>query len=358
MKGSSMARAFVVCALPLLWASAALAQDAPAEASPERLQLEWHSEPSCGDAAAVRAGALELLRGATSRRRVTAKASVQRDGRGWQVRVETDSEGERGTRELRGESCSAVQRAVSLLLALILESEPPVAMVAPPAPEPPPPSPPQPPPAPAPPPTSPPAVVDETPPEPRPAARSGLGLRWLLAPELSAGAGATPHLGVALGGLAGVVLGRLELGVAGRYWLEREQLAPLNDPARPGHRISRQELEAYGCFALLQAGAPELVLSGCLAPGATRISGTAVRASGGPASDSRWSPSLSASLRLRYFPIRNIFIGLTPTASWSRREEFALGVPPSADGEAQEPTLVYQTHDVFFRFSLEVGLRF
>lgn len=346
-----MARAFVVCALSLVWASAAFAQDAPAPSSLEPLQLEWQGEPSCGDAAAVRAGALELLGGTPPRRRLAAKAAVQREGQGWQVRLETDSEGERGTRELRGESCGAVQRAVSLMLAMILESEPPAptplspATVEPPAP---------------PPPAAPvPAIVNTVLAEP-PAAESapGLGPRWLLAPEVSASAGATPQLGVGLGALAAVVLGRFELGVAGRYWFAREQLAPLDDPARPGHSISRQDLEAYGCFTAFGSETGSLVLSACLAPGATRVVGHAVRTSGGDSELSHWSPALSGGVRLRYFPIANVFAGLMPAASWSRRQDFELAVNDVDEPDSVQRLLVYRTRDVFFRLSFELGLRF
>jgi hypothetical protein len=349
-----MARAFVVCALPLLWASAALAQDAPAPAPADRLQLEWQGEASCGDAAAVRAGALELLGDTPPRRRLAAKASVQREAQGWQVRLETDSGGERGTRELRGDSCAAVQRAVSLMLAMILESEPPAAAsgvppAAAPAAPPPQPAPPRP-------------VVDTylTDPE-QPAApetRSRLGPRWLLAPELSAAAGATPHVGFGIGALAAIVLGRFELGVAGRYWFAREQLAPLDDPARPGHLIGRQDLEAYGCFAAFGSLTTGLTLSGCIAPGVTRVAGDAVRASEGDATLSHWSPSLSGALRLRYFPISNMFAGLTPAASWSRRQDFQLAVNDSDEPDTVRRLLVYRTQDVFFRISVELGLRF
>ena len=351
MSGSSMARAFVVCALPLMWASVAFAQDAPAPSSGEPLQLEWQGEPSCGDAGAVRAGALELLGGTTPRRRVAAKAAVQREGQGWQVRLETDSEGERGTRELRGESCGAVQRAVSLMLAMILESEPPApAAVAPPAAE-----------APAPPPPAPhaPTIVDTglTGP-PAPDAKPRLSPRWVIAPELSASAGATPHLGVGLGALAAVVLGRFELGVGGRYWFAREQLAPLDDPARPGHSISRQDLEAYGCFTPFGSETGALVLSGCLAPGATRVVGHAVRTSGGDSERSHWSPALSGGVRLRYFPIANVFVGLMPAASWTRRQDFELAVNDVDEPDSVQRLLIYRTRDVFFRLSFELGLRF
>ncbi|MET0412890.1 MAG: hypothetical protein ABW217_16410 [Polyangiaceae bacterium] len=345
-----MIRALAVCALPLLWASVALAQ-APAPAQPEPLQLEWQGESSCGDAAAVRAGALELLGGTPARRRLAAKAAVQREGQGWQVRLETDSEGERGTRELRGESCAAVQRAVSLMLAMILESEPPAAApVVPPAAEPP---------APPPPPRLTPPVVDtDLVDPPQPEATPRRGPRWLLAPELSAGAGATPHLGVGIGALAAVVLGRVELGVAGRYWLAREQLAPLDDPARPGHRIGRQELEAYGCLAPFGSRTTKLALSGCVAAGATRVAGEAVRASDGGSELSHWSPSLSGGIRLRYFPISNIFAGLTPAATWSRRQDFLLAVSDADEPDTVRRLLVYRTQDVFLRISFELGLRF
>lgn len=335
--------------LPLLWASAALGQPSPAASEP--LQLEWQGEPSCGDAATVRAGALELLGGTTPRRRLAARATLQREGRGWQVHLETDSEGERGTRELRGESCAAVQRAVSLMLAMILESEPPAPPgVAPAAPV-----------SPAPPPAVAPAagVIDAPAREARSPER-GVGIRWLLAPELSGGVGATPKSGIALGASAGLVLARFELGVAGRYWFPREQLAPIDDPARPGHRVGRQELEAYGCYAIVRAARSELALSGCMAPGVTRHGADVVRASGGPDTVASWSPHLSGSLRLRYYPTANFFAGLQPAATWSKREEFELGLRRTDGGGAGQLITqpVYTTRDVFFRLSLEMGLRF
>jgi hypothetical protein len=344
---TSMARAFVASSLWLLWASVALAQGEAAPAPTEPLQLEWQGDSSCGDAEAMRRGALDLLGSAAPRRQLTAKATVQRDGSGWQVRLETDSEGEHGTRELRGESCGAVQRAVSLMLAMILESEPPTPPAAT-RPDPP---------APAPPPPPPPPIVDVAP-EPRESPTTPrLTPRWLVGPELAGAVGATPHLGLGIGALAGVELGRFELGVAGRYWLPREELAPVTDPARPGQRIGRQDLEAYGCFAPLESSNRGFALAGCLAPGATRVSAESVRTSEGLATDSRWSPSLSGSVRLRYFPIANVFIGLTPAATWARRERFGLGVRlPGQDEEVFQP--VYSTPDVFFRLAIETGLRF
>jgi hypothetical protein len=200
------------------------------------------------------------------------------------------------------------------------------------------------------------AELDEEPAAPE--ATAGLGLRWLLAPELSAAAGATPHVGVGIGALAAVVLGRFELGVAGRYWLAREQLAPLDDPARPGHRIGRQDLEAYACFEPFGSLTTKLTLSGCIAPGVTRVAGDAVRASEGDSALSHWSPSLSGAIRLRYFPIATIFAGLTPAASWSRRQDFQLAVSDSDEPDTVRRLLVYRTRDVFFRLSFELGLRF
>jgi hypothetical protein len=348
-----MNRLVIVWMLPFLWAGTVFAQVAKTPAQPDPLQLEWQGEASCGDAAAVRTGALELLGGTPPRRRLAAKASVQREAQGWQVRLETDSGGERGTRELRGDSCAAVQRAVSLMLAMILESEPPAAAsgvpAAAPAAPPPQPAPPRP-------------VLETylTDPEQQaaPETRSRLGPRWLLAPELSAAAGATPHVGFGIGALAAIVLGRFELGVAGRYWFAREQLAPLDDPARPGHLIGRQDLEAYGCFAAFGSLNTGLTLSGCIAPGVTRVAGDAVRASEGDATLSHWSPSLSGALRLRYFPISNMFAGLTPAASWSRRQDFQLAVNDSDEPDTVRRLLVYRTQDVFFRISVELGLRF
>lgn len=358
-----MARGFIVCALWLLTASSALAQSvaAPAPGAPpqleplqlEPLQLEWQGEASCGDTEAIRRGALELLGGAAPRRRLTAKATAERDARGWQVRLDTSSEGEHGTRELRGESCGAVQRAVSLMLAMILESEPPAPATVATPPDPPAPAPPSPPP---------PAVVDVTPPElPEPPTTTRrLTPRWLFGPELAGSVWATPDFGVGIGALAGVELGRVELGVAARYWLSKEQLAPVADPARPGQRIGRQQLEAYGCFGLLQSSNRALVLSGCIAPGASRVSAEAVRTSGGSANDGRWSPSLSGALRLRYFPITNVFLALAPAATWSRREELGIGLRLAGQDPTGEEVFqpVYTTRDVFFRLAFETGLRF
>jgi hypothetical protein len=168
---------------------------------------------------------------------------------------------------------------------------------------------------------------------------------------LRAGAGATPHLGIGLGALAAVVFDRLELGLAGRYWLERDQLALADDPARPAHRIGRQQLELFGCYTLLRSAQPELGLAACLAPGATRVSAEAVRVSGGPAERSQWSPSLSLGMLLRYFPFRRVFIGLAPALTWARGAEFQLEV-----NRDDQP--VYRSRDVFFCTSLETGLRF
>src|SRR6185436_7083251 len=203
-------RLFAATLSGLLGAGSAAAQapgaDVPAQA-PTPLALTWESsEPSCAGAS-VAQRALESLAPGVTPRPTQAHAKVGRDGEQWLVELETRSESRLGRRTLRGESCQEIQNAITLLLAMILESEAKAeAVPAPVLPEPvlgtgPDPGSPE---------------ID-TPPQ-RPASPAPLRFGGVLRSEATAALGLQPSLGLGIGGSIGAALGPFELQVGGAYW--------------------------------------------------------------------------------------------------------------------------------------------
>lgn len=324
---------------------------APRERAPADLQLEWHGgNASCHDGRAMRLETLELLERAPTRPLV-ARAYAEREGEGWRVRLETESGEERGLRELHGETCRSVQRAVSLVLAMILESELPLSEGDPP-PEPSPAPPPGDEPEPAPPSPAPPEPTPAAPPQVEaPRAAAGPRVRLLIAPDVSVGIGVVPSTTLGFGGTVGVAVGRFELGVQGRHWLAAERALASADPQGPAHDVSRQELLLQACLRVLDLlGHGELALSGCLGGGATRISAEAKRVTGA-GDQAEWFGLATAGLRLRYFSGPNLFVGVQPAVTWTKELPLELEI----DGTEQP---VYTSAPIYFRGSLEVGARF
>jgi hypothetical protein len=333
----------------------ALAQPVAAAPAQSPLQVEWiTNDPTC-DGADVAERALQLVTSGVVPRPLTARVKVTRDQNEWLVRIETQiADRERaGQREFRAESCDHLEKAVSLLLAMTLESGD---LDAPlPAP-PPPPAEPTPPPAPSEPAPPPAAATGRAPQDQPPSAeptRSSMPIGWFLRLDGRAGVGLKP--GVALGtGLAGGVrLGPLDLGIAGAYWPVTKEPVPGAEGAYT--LIQRASAGIRACWNLNLGGS--FALAPCVTPEAV-VFITGTEGIAGPDDGPKAPiPSITGSLELRYaLAGEHLSVLLGAAVSAEQRQPFQLNpenIDGTADTEAQ-PVTVYETKGVGPR--LEIGL--
>jgi hypothetical protein len=103
-----------------------------ARAAPSaRVDLTWTAPLGCPDRETVVAEVDRLLRSSSTKDPAVAHAEVTHEGR-WRVRLETQSAGRSGRREIEAESCEQLAQATAVILALMIDPE--AAMVgAPPA---------------------------------------------------------------------------------------------------------------------------------------------------------------------------------------------------------------------------------
>lgn len=378
---TSLCSAVLLLGAPVLLLGApALGQtepaDEPAESPP--LELRWSSdEPDCG-ADGVAARAVAMAGQLATRAPVEADAELRRQGNIWTLRLETRSAEQAGTRTLSGASCKEIQDAVSLLLAMILESQaeldpgPAAANEAVPGPVPPPPPGVEPgsepkaaPTRPAPPAPTPPSPEPATPwnegldePEPTPAApptkpRSELG--WLLRLHAGASLKLQPGLGLGLGAAAGVRWRAWDVALAGSFW----PATHADVPDSAGHvEITRFGAGLRGCFSGWSSA--ELSLAGCLQPELIwfrfRSVGVGIPAEG----VTPFLVSGTAALEARYqLPGRHFSVALSPGVTLEKRQIFQIPlmcrVEPCAPAD---PVQAYKTLGVGARLEIGVAARF
>ncbi|MEO8180188.1 MAG: hypothetical protein ABI895_15235 [Deltaproteobacteria bacterium] len=344
-------RAFaVVLSGLLLGARSALAQapvaDVPA-APAGPLALTWQSsDPSC-EGASVAERALSSVAHGVTPRPTEARARVAREGDQWLVELETRSQSNLGRRTLRGESCEEIQRAIALLLAMILESEakaeaasaaPPVTAAAPPAP----------------------ALElplgaspgsrspeHDVPPQ-RPALPAPTGFGGVLRSEGTAALGLQPSLGLGAGGSIGAAYGPLELHIGGAYWPESRMAIFDRDGSL---EMSRSVLSVAACYQLWGVGRLRAVP--CLSPELAWVKwhsvGLRVPASG----EKDHLESLSAFLDLRLELFGPLFLSIAPGLTWERPQPFRARRCQNCTY-----TEVFQTWAVGPRLGTGVGARF
>ena len=344
-------RAFaVVLSGLLLGARSALAQ-APAAAfpaaAPSPLALTWvSSDPSCEGASVAARALASIARGVTPRP-TEARAHVVREGDHWLVELETRSQSNLGRRTLSGESCEEIQRAIALLLAMILESEA-KAEAAPAAP-----------PVPA---AAPPAPALELPlgaspasrspeqdvPPQRPALPAPTGFGGVLRSEGTAALGLQPRLGLGAGGSIGAAYGPLELQVGGAYWPESRMAVFDRDGSL---EMSRTVLSVAACYQLWDLGRLRAVP--CVSPELAWVKwhsvGLRVPASG----EKNHLESLSAFLDLRLELFGPLFLTIAPGLTWERPQPFRARRCQNCT-----PTEVFQTWGIAPRLGTGVGARF
>jgi hypothetical protein len=318
-----------------------------AGASPSPLALTWvSSDPSC-EGASVAAHALESVAHGVTPRPTEAHANVGREGEHWVVELETRSESKLGRRTLRGESCEEIQRAIALLLAMIMESEakatPPAAVLAPPPPVAP--RPPEPPPSASPDPRSP---ERDAPPEHPAASPAPTGFGFLIRTEGTAALGVQPGLGFGAGGSIGAALGPFELLVSGAFW-PASRVAIFD---RDGSlEVTRKMLGVAACYQLWSVGRLRAgpCLSGELAWLEWRSLGLRATDSG----EKNQLGSLTALLDLRLELFGPVFLSITPGATWERPQPFRASTCQNCT-----PTEVFQTWSIAPRLGAGVGARF
>jgi hypothetical protein len=342
----------------------ATAQEARVLAAAEApLRMTWESDdPACsGDDVSSRA--LRMVSPGVVPRPLQARVEVRRDGEQWLVRLQTQSGELSGRRILRAESCSELQQAIALLLAMAMESK---GDVLPPEPAPAPPA--EPPPAPAPPP--PPAIVP-APAEPAPGAdrggdrpspehdAGGGGLGGFVRVDGKAGFGLEPGLGLGLGVSAGLRVGDFDVGVSAAHW----PATRARSDNRLGYlELSRQDLGLRVCWNLLHAG--NFTLAPCVAPELTLFRHETKEVLIPRSGSSGPYPNVAAAIDLRYALVGDsLSLLVSPGVTLDRVRSFEIGLTnrPSAD-EPPDPDLpteeFYRTGRFGPRLELGVDARF
>ncbi len=337
------------------------------------LKLSWSSTEASCDGASVAAKALQMVAPGVMLRPVEARAEVSRIGDEWVVHLEAGHGEQLGRRILRGGSCHEIQQAISLLLAMIMESreEPATApLPAEPASAPPPIAPTAPstsstrpsvaPTAPAAPsvaaatafPTPSSAVADTPPPSEMPAqSASGLDIHGLLRIGVAAGYGLKPGLTTGFGGSAGLTLGKLDVGAGITHWPATEA-SVLGGPGRLA--ITRQNLGLRACWAVWRAGG--FSFAPCLAPELTLFRFESLELLEDAKGTTRPLVTLTSAAELRYELAHRFTVWLAPGVSWETRQPFEVtldcATPPCPAIE------VYRTDGVGSRLEIGVDARF
>ena len=244
---------------------AVLAAASPALPDGEPIVLQWSAPPGCPSEREVRTEVERVLGGPpdpASRLFLSARAKVTRGGaQGFHVHLVTDLGGAIGERDLDGRTCAAVANATALIVALTFDPTALARKAAPapapaPLPAPPPPVPPRPVDEPTLPPPLPVALAPPPPSVPSPHARRPTFAAGLIG---SASVGSLPGVGVGVGGLLGVLVGRFRADVAVSYWPDKTATLP-SQPAVGGH-FRLVAADASACYALLRV---PLELAPCL----------------------------------------------------------------------------------------------
>jgi len=237
-----------VLAAPWLVPAAAAQESAP------RFELGWRAPAECPEEAAFRALVLRLAGdGARPETELVAKVDIERnEAERFKLTLQTQSDGQSGTRVLEASSCSAVVDAAALTLALILNPEAVVEARAEPASEP--------------------RVAPPPPPAPKrePVAPSpGPRVRFVGGAGLGVVVGEMPSVGpdVALG---------LGLGVGDAWaWLwasySPEQHASVEDRPDAGGSLWLASALTLGCWDVENSS---LVVAPCIGLELSRLQGT------------------------------------------------------------------------------------
>jgi len=339
-----------------LGATAAVAQTVSVEAAAEPpLRLTWESEdPACsGDDVSTRA--LRMISPGVVPRPLRARVEVRRDGDQWLVRLQTESGDQSGRRILRAESCSGLEQAIALLLAMAMESKgdvlPPEPPAPPATPEPAPPAPPAVGVAPA----SPVEIDIGDEPDDALDESSGIGIGWFLRLDAKAAHGLTPGLGLGVGISGGIRLGDFDIGASATHWPSTRARAS----DRPGYvDLSRQDISLRACWNAWRTGG--LTLGPCIAPQLTffryetkevRFPNTGTK---GP------DANVTAGLDARYALFGdNLSLSVTPGVTVERVQPFVIGLSDGPAGSAREETTeVFETARFAPRLELGVDARF
>lgn len=327
--------------------------------------MTWDSDdPACsGDDVSARA--LRTISPGVVPRPLRARVEVRRDGDHWLVRLQTESGDQSGRRILRADSCSDLQQAIALLLAMAMESRSDV--LPPPIPAPPPIIEPAPaatapaatPPAVVPPPVAPPASDevggDQSTEDGDPGAESsGSSFGWLVRLDGRAAHGLKPGLGLGVGVTAGIRVGAFDFGASGAHWPSTSARAA----DRTGYMsLTRQEISLRGCWNAVRAAA--FTLAPCIAPGLAFFQYETKQVRRPATGKEGPLPNATASVDLRYsFFSDTLALVASPGLTLEQSQPFVLRLddPGPADPSADmpPPLPVYSTE----RFSprLEVGL--
>ncbi|NUO52845.1 MAG: hypothetical protein HOV80_28705 [Polyangiaceae bacterium] len=219
-------------ALSLALATFAFATPALAD---DPISFTWQTPAGCPAAEAVVRESIRLLGGKTKEgRNVAGEAVVEKTADGFRVRLTTRIDGEQGSRELDGATCTSIANAVALILALSYDPNGVVADPAGPSEIGPSDTPGTGTTAPVEPKKQPPASNRTEPPkdrEPKDSSKTsdsdsdgeGSWLGGAVAALVSADIGALPVPTVGFGGAAGLQLAWMRIELAGRYWLPQSE---------------------------------------------------------------------------------------------------------------------------------------
>jgi hypothetical protein len=217
-------RAALVAAFAILAASrSAEAQETLAVDTPP-VTLEWKANPECSDAPHVLSQVARILgEGSGARRQVTVRAGLGvKEGGAWLVNLVVEADGASRQRNFEAESCQAVVDAVALILAIAIDPQVAMRVVASVA-EPAVPTVPAVAPATAPATATPPAPVT-APPRPTPTSTptsrttGRLPLDFVVGASFAADAGSLPSVGAGLNLALGAQVGSLRFELDGSYW--------------------------------------------------------------------------------------------------------------------------------------------
>ena len=323
------------------------------------LRMTWDSDDAACGGDDVSARALRMVSPGVVPRPLRANVEVRHDGEQWLVRLQTESGDQSGRRILRAESCTELQQAIALLLAMAMESKGDV------LPEPPPPAVTEPiPPPPAP-------VVVRAPPVPaevdddratpeEEGASEGSAVGWFVRLDGKAAHGLKPGLGLGVGVAAGVRLGDFDIGASAAHW----PASRADASNRPGYmNLSRQDIGLRACWSAWRVGA--FTLAPCIAPELTFFRWESKQV---------WDPrsdavgpltSVTAGLELRYTLIADsLSILVNPALTLERVQPFELRLRPDTGPASQppaeppEPVEIYRTERFGPRLELGVDARF
>jgi hypothetical protein len=316
---------------------------APAQLSANNpLELSWLSaDPNC-EGTTVAARAIELVTPGITPRPTQARAELSRDGNSWVVDLQTRSESHAGRRVLRGESCKEIQQAISLLLAMILESEAKSAASQ----------------ASSPPATSLPSaaapntmlvpVVQDSAPVPPPQATPGPSVGWLLRSDATAAMGLKePGLNLGAGIGAALSIGAVELAAGVIYWPASR--AEISDGSGT-IEVTRQNLTLAGCYRFSTGAVLQIVP--CLGPELTwyRWHSEGIENTDG----NKLSASLTGSIEFRFTIAGPMFASLTPGVTGQWIQPFRVKI----DCTDCIGTAVFHTWGIGPRLGAGVGARF